>query len=218
MKPEVILHSFGYLTQAAATTVAVSFAGIVFGFVIGALVCVARVSPRPWLKRLGGSLCQRVSRRSAARAAPVRLLFSRRIRARRAGDRGGGRRARAVVGGLSGGDPARRAQRRAARAGRGGDRARLLRPRYLAAHSSAAGAEDFDAAAHQRVHPADQGLVARFGGRHRRTDARQHEHRDPDLSAARGLCRRRPVLSRDQPLPGGAGRAGGAAPGGGRRR
>jgi hypothetical protein len=26
MKPEVILHSFGYLTQAAATTVAVSLA------------------------------------------------------------------------------------------------------------------------------------------------------------------------------------------------
>ena len=32
MKPEVILHSFGYLTQAAATTVAVSFVGIAFGF------------------------------------------------------------------------------------------------------------------------------------------------------------------------------------------
>ena len=42
MKPEVILHSFGYLMQAAATTVAVSFAGILLGFVIGALICVAR--------------------------------------------------------------------------------------------------------------------------------------------------------------------------------
>jgi len=40
MKPEVILHSFGYLTQAAATTVAVSLAGIVLGFVIGARVSV----------------------------------------------------------------------------------------------------------------------------------------------------------------------------------
>ena len=33
MKPEVILHSFGYLTHAAGVTIAVSFAGIVFGFV-----------------------------------------------------------------------------------------------------------------------------------------------------------------------------------------
>ena len=71
MKPEVILHSFGYLTQAAATTVAVSFAGIVFGFVIGALVCVARVSPRPWLRRLGGAYV------SVFRGVPllVQLLF-----------------------------------------------------------------------------------------------------------------------------------------------
>ena len=71
MKPEVILHSFGYLTQAAATTVAVSFAGIVFGFAIGALVCVARVSPRSWLKRLGGAYV------SVFRGVPllVQLLF-----------------------------------------------------------------------------------------------------------------------------------------------
>ena len=53
MKPEVVLHSFGYLTHAAATTVIVSFAGIVFGFLIGAAVCAARVSRRAWLKRLG---------------------------------------------------------------------------------------------------------------------------------------------------------------------
>ena len=32
-----------------------SLAGIVFGFVIGALICVARVSRRPSLKRLGGA-------------------------------------------------------------------------------------------------------------------------------------------------------------------
>src|ERR1700755_266064 len=55
MKPEVILHSLGYLTQAAATTVAVSFAGIAFGFVIGALVCVARASPRRSLRNVGGA-------------------------------------------------------------------------------------------------------------------------------------------------------------------
>src|SRR5580704_12764257 len=71
MKPEIILHSFGYLTQAAGTTVAVSFAGIAFGFVIGALVCVARVSPRPWLRRLGAAYV------SVFRGVPllVQLLF-----------------------------------------------------------------------------------------------------------------------------------------------
>jgi polar amino acid transport system permease protein len=55
MKPEVILHSFGYLAQAAATTVAVSLAGIVFGFLIGVAVCAARVSRRNWLKRSGAA-------------------------------------------------------------------------------------------------------------------------------------------------------------------
>src|SRR6516164_2198035 len=71
MKPEVILHSFGYLAQAAATTIAVSFAGIVFGFAIGALICAARVSPRPWLRRLGGIYV------SVFRGVPllVQLLF-----------------------------------------------------------------------------------------------------------------------------------------------
>jgi polar amino acid transport system permease protein len=71
MKPEVILHSFGYLTQAAATTVAVSFAGIVFGFLIGATVCAARVSRGVWLKRLGAAYV------SVFRGVPllVQLLF-----------------------------------------------------------------------------------------------------------------------------------------------
>ena len=71
MKPEVILHSFGYLAQAAATTVAVSFAGIVFGFLIGAAVCAARVSRRDWLKRLGAAYV------SVFRGVPllVQLLF-----------------------------------------------------------------------------------------------------------------------------------------------
>jgi polar amino acid transport system permease protein len=53
MKPEVILHSFGYLAEGAATTIAVSLAGIVFGFLIGAAVCAARTSRRIWLKRAG---------------------------------------------------------------------------------------------------------------------------------------------------------------------
>jgi polar amino acid transport system permease protein len=71
MKPQVILHSFGYLTQAAGVTIAVSLAGIGIGFVIGALVCVARLSPRPWLKRLGGAYV------SVFRGVPllVQLLF-----------------------------------------------------------------------------------------------------------------------------------------------
>lgn len=71
MKPEVILHSFGYLAQAAATTVAVSLAGIVFGFLIGAAVCAARVSRRVWLKRLGAAYV------SVFRGVPllVQLLF-----------------------------------------------------------------------------------------------------------------------------------------------
>jgi polar amino acid transport system permease protein len=71
MKPEIILHSFGYLTHAAGVTIAVSFAGIAFGFAIGALVCVARVSRLKWLKRLGGAYV------SVFRGVPllVQLLF-----------------------------------------------------------------------------------------------------------------------------------------------
>jgi len=71
MKPEVILHSFGYLAEAAATTLAVSLAGIVFGFLIGAAVCAARVSRRDPLKRLGGAYV------SVFRGVPllVQLLF-----------------------------------------------------------------------------------------------------------------------------------------------
>jgi polar amino acid transport system permease protein len=71
MKPEIILHSFGYLTQAAATTIAVSFAGIVLGFAVAALICAARVSPRLWLRRAGGAYI------SVFRGVPllVQLLF-----------------------------------------------------------------------------------------------------------------------------------------------
>jgi polar amino acid transport system permease protein len=71
MKPEVILHSFGYLAQAAATTVAVSLAGIVFGFLIGVAVCAARVSRHDWLKGLGAAYV------SVFRGVPllVQLLF-----------------------------------------------------------------------------------------------------------------------------------------------
>lgn len=71
MKPEIILHAFGYLTQAAGVTVSVSFAGIAFGFLIGAAVCAARVSKRTWLKRLGATYV------SVFRGVPllVQLLF-----------------------------------------------------------------------------------------------------------------------------------------------
>ncbi len=54
MHPQVILHSFGYLTQAAGVTLALSLAGIVLGFLVGAAVCIARLSPRPWASWLGG--------------------------------------------------------------------------------------------------------------------------------------------------------------------
>jgi len=54
MRPQVILHSFGYLTQAAGTTLAISLAGIALGFLIGAAVCAARLSRQVWLRRLGG--------------------------------------------------------------------------------------------------------------------------------------------------------------------
>ena len=217
MKPEVILHSFGYLTQAAATTVAVSFAGIVFGFVIGALVCVARVSPRPWLRRLGGAYV------SVFRGVPllVQLLFVYYFLAEYGLDVPA---IVAAIGALALSSAAYQAE--------------ILRgalnavPRGQGEAATALGFSGLDIwrrvllpqalristpAAHQRVHPPDQSLIARLGGRHRRTHARQHEHRDPNLSAARGLCRRRPVLSRDQPLPRGPGRRGGATAGGGRR-
>jgi len=54
MRPQVILHSFGYLAQAAGVTLAVSLAGILIGFFLGAAVCVAMLSRRRWLARLGG--------------------------------------------------------------------------------------------------------------------------------------------------------------------
>ena len=69
MHPEVILHSFGYLTRAAATTIAVSLAGIALGFVIGALVCAARLARRDWPRRLGGAYV------SVFRGVPLLVLL-----------------------------------------------------------------------------------------------------------------------------------------------
>ena len=69
MKPEVILHSFGYLTKAAGVTIAVSFAGIAIGFVIGAVISAARLSRRPWLSRLGGAYV------SVFRGVPLLVLL-----------------------------------------------------------------------------------------------------------------------------------------------
>jgi polar amino acid transport system permease protein len=53
MHPQVILQSFGYLTQAAGVTISVSLAGIALGFVLGACVCMARLSGNGALKRIG---------------------------------------------------------------------------------------------------------------------------------------------------------------------
>ena len=53
MRPQILLHSFGYLTQAAGVTLAVSLAGIALGFLIGAAVCAAMLSPRRWIAQLG---------------------------------------------------------------------------------------------------------------------------------------------------------------------
>jgi len=69
MHPEVILHSFGYLTRAAGTTLAVSLAGIALGFVIGAAVCAARIARREWLRRLGGAYV------SVFRGVPLLVLL-----------------------------------------------------------------------------------------------------------------------------------------------
>ena len=69
MKPEVILHSSGYLAKAAGVTVALSFAGFAIGFVIGAFVCGARLSRRLWLRRLGGAYV------SVFRGVPLLVLL-----------------------------------------------------------------------------------------------------------------------------------------------
>jgi polar amino acid transport system permease protein len=53
MHPEVILHSFGYLIQAASVTISVSLAGIALGFAFGACVCMARLSGNAALARVG---------------------------------------------------------------------------------------------------------------------------------------------------------------------
>jgi len=71
MRPQVIFHSFGYLTEAAGVTIAISFAGIALGFLIGAAVCIGRLSGRRWLETLGGVYI------SVFRGVPllVQLLF-----------------------------------------------------------------------------------------------------------------------------------------------
>jgi polar amino acid transport system permease protein len=53
MRFDIIFHSLGYLLQAAGVTIALSLAGIALGFVLGALVCIARVSGNRFLVRFG---------------------------------------------------------------------------------------------------------------------------------------------------------------------
>src|SRR5579863_7892419 len=53
MRLEVIFHSFFYLMQAAGVTIALSLAGIALCFVLGALVCIARLSGNLIATRVG---------------------------------------------------------------------------------------------------------------------------------------------------------------------
>ena len=69
MRLSVIFHSFGYLTQAAGVTIALSLAGIGLGFVFGTLVSVARFSGKPWLERLGAAYV------SVFRGVPLLVLL-----------------------------------------------------------------------------------------------------------------------------------------------
>src|SRR5271154_3515515 len=53
MRPEIILHSLGYLLQAAGVTIVLSLAGIALGFAIGVLICAARLSGNMAIVRAG---------------------------------------------------------------------------------------------------------------------------------------------------------------------
>jgi polar amino acid transport system permease protein len=69
MRPQVLLHSLGYLIQAAGVTVAISFAGIVLGFAIGSAICAARASPYDSARRVGGAYV------SVFRGVPLLVLL-----------------------------------------------------------------------------------------------------------------------------------------------
>ena len=69
MRLSILFHSFGYLTQAAGVTLALSLAGIALGFVFGTLACVARLSGRPWLERCGAAYV------SVFRGVPLLVLL-----------------------------------------------------------------------------------------------------------------------------------------------
>ena len=93
MRFSIFFHSFGYLTQAAGVTLALSLAGIALGFVIGTLG-LRRAPLRQAVARTARRrLCQRVPRRAAAGAAAVHLLLPRRLRPRRSRARRRDRRA-----------------------------------------------------------------------------------------------------------------------------
>ena len=68
---DILAHSFGYLAGAAGTTIAITAAGIVLGFPLGAIVCALRLSGRPVLARAGAAYV------SVFRGVPllVQLLF-----------------------------------------------------------------------------------------------------------------------------------------------
>jgi polar amino acid transport system permease protein len=71
MHLEVLIHSLSYLLQASGVTLAVSLAGIVAGFPLGALVCAARLSGSAPLEMAGAAYI------SVFRGVPllVQLLF-----------------------------------------------------------------------------------------------------------------------------------------------
>lgn len=53
MKLHIIIHALPYLLRAAGTTIQFSLAGIALGFVIGLLVCIARVAGNRLAGRIG---------------------------------------------------------------------------------------------------------------------------------------------------------------------
>ena len=217
MKPEVILHSFGYLTQAAATTIAVSFAGIALGFADRRRrLRRARVAARPGSSASAApmSACSAACRCwcsccSSITSSPNSASTCRRSSRRSAGSRS--RRPpirRRSCAARSTPCRAARARRRSRSAFAGLDIwRRILLPQALRISVPPLINEFI-------LLLKASSLVSVVGiAELTRVSMNIASH---DLSAARGLCRRRPLLSRDQSLPGGVRRARRAAARGGR--
>ena len=177
MKFDAVLHALPYLLRGAVTTVSVSFVGIALGLVIGTVVCVARVSGQGAAARVGALYV------SFFRGVPllVQLLLiyyllptvGLNVPALVAAIAGlslasGAYQAEILRGALQ---AVPRGQTEAALAfgfAPGDTWRRILLPQCPARDAAAAG---------QRVHTAAEGVLADLGGRRRRADAGQHEHR-----------------------------------------